>query len=84
MTLTAIVKGTGTRIVYNDYEAIGIELDRSLGLVCHITGLPVVSVRQHFRKDNLVSSHFRIKGAIGFPEDLEFDSEYFKKKQAGE
>jgi hypothetical protein len=84
MTLTAIVKGTETRIVYNDYEAIGIELDRSLGLVCPITGLPVVSVRQHFRKDNLVSSHFRIKGAIGFPEDLEFDSEYFKKKQAGE
>ena len=81
MTLSAVHKVTGARIVIGldqDLRADYPEWDR---LQCPVTGLPAFPVRSHSRLDDAIKvrSHFRVKSPAGeptWPDDIIFDPEY--------
>ena len=81
MTLTAVHKVTGTRIVMapdQDLRADYAEWDQ---LICPISNLPVIPRRAHARKHGAINvrAHFALKGSKEehlWPDDTEFDIEY--------
>ena len=79
MTLTAIHKVTGTRIVSLDYKDIKAEYDEWDQLICPITRLPVFFRPMHLRGEKtIVRQHFAVKTAsegANWPEDIAWDPE---------
>jgi len=79
MTLTAIHKVTGTRIVSLNYRDIRKEYSEWDQLVCPITGLPAFFRSAHVRGEGTkVRQHFAVKAAAdgaNWPEDIAWDPE---------
>jgi hypothetical protein len=81
MTISAIHKVTGTRIVLRPDQNLKEDYPEWDQLLCPVTGLPVFPVRAHTRLGgaSAVRAHFRIQAAPGletWPDDIEFDCEY--------
>ena len=79
MTLSAIHKVTGSRIVIRPDQDLRADYPEWDQLQCPVTNLPVFPVRAHTRADCSVRAHFRAQSAPGqetWPADVEFDNEY--------
>ena len=82
MTISAINKKTGDRVILNGIE----DPKKQLGgvtwhdLVCPITDLPVVPVKKCSRSGHFVKSHFRRKEVFVWPDHTIPDEEYFTRR----
>ena len=83
MTITAVHKVTGTRIVIRPDQNLREDYPEWDQLQCPVTGLPVFPVRSHARNSVggpiKVRSYFRVKSPAGqptWPDDVVFDDEY--------
>ena len=83
MTLTAIHKVTGTRIIAECNGGIRRDYDVGDQLVCPVSGLPVFPRRGHVRGNNSrVRQHFVVKAPAGdetWPTNVVFDPELGRK-----
>ena len=79
MTLTAIHKVTGTRIIAEASGDIRKDYDEWDQLVCPVSGLPVFQSRGHLRGEkSRVRQHFVVKAPAGedtWPDDVVWDPE---------
>lgn len=81
MTLSAIHKVTGSRIVIRPDQDLRADYPEWDQLLCPVTGLPVFPVRAHTRLSgtSAVRAHFRTQSTPDqetWPADVEFDREY--------
>lgn len=90
MTLTAIHKTTGERIVIAADQNLRSDYTEWDQLICPVTGLKVFPVRSYTRQlsgiDVKVRSHFRVQNPLGepdWPEQVIFDPEYGIKRAEG-
>lgn len=87
MTLTAIHKVTGTRIIAEHDGDIRKDYDEWDQLVCPVSGLPVFPRRGHLRGEkSRVRQHFVVKAPAAegtWPEEVVFDPEFGTESRDG-